>query len=81
MSKAGSDERRQIHPEMTILEVICRYRPTEKVFRKYDKEAGACLCCQALFESLQDVAQRYGLDLERLLADLEIVADIGEPNV
>ncbi len=32
------------------------------------------LCCQALFESLEEVAQRYGLDRKRLLADPEQAA-------
>ncbi len=62
---------------MTVLEVICQYRQTEEVFRKYDAAAGVCLCCQALFDSLSDVAGKYSLDLERLLADLEGVAREG----
>lgn len=32
------------------------------------------LCCQAIVESLEEVAQRYGLDPKRLLADLEQAA-------
>jgi imidazoleglycerol phosphate synthase glutamine amidotransferase subunit HisH len=68
----------QVTPEMTVLEVICRHRETEKVFRNYDTAAGVCLCCQALFDSLEELARKYGLDLERLLADLEGVAAKGE---
>ena len=68
----------QITPEMTVLEVICRHRETEKVFRNYDTAAGVCLCCQALFDSLEELARKYGLDLERLLAALEGVAAKGE---
>jgi hypothetical protein len=68
---------RRITSEMTVLEVICQYRQTEEVFRKYDAAAGVCLCCQALFDSLSDVAGKYSLDLERLLADLEGVAREG----
>ena len=63
-----------ICPEMTVLDVVSRYRQTEAVFKKYDKQAGECICCQALFESLQDMATRYRLDLERLLSDLNKVA-------
>ena len=59
---------------MTILDVDSRYRETEAVFGKYDEKAGVCLCCNALFEPLQDVAEKYGLNLEKLLADLETVA-------
>jgi hypothetical protein len=64
-----------ICPEMTVLDIISRYRKTENIFTKYDKQAGVCICCQALFESLQDVAEKYGLDLGKLLADLETVVD------
>jgi hypothetical protein len=64
----------RITPEMTILEVICQHRQTEEIFRKYDAAAGTCLCCQALFESLAEVARKYGLELEKLLADLEMAA-------
>jgi hypothetical protein len=56
-----------ITPEITILEVICQHRQTEEVFRKYDAAAGTCLCCQALFDFLAEVARKYGLELEKLL--------------
>ena len=67
-------ERRRITPEMTILDVVSGFRQTEQVFRRYDAEAGVCLCCQALFDSLKEAARKYGLDLKRLLADLEEAA-------
>jgi hypothetical protein len=60
-----------ITSEMTIFEILCQHRHTEKVFRQYAAAAGGCLCCQALFHSLEEVARRYGLDLNRLLDDLE----------
>jgi hypothetical protein len=62
-----------ISPDMTVLDVVSCHRETEAVFRKYDEQAGACICCDALFETLRNVSKRYGLDLERLLADLESV--------
>jgi len=67
----------RITPDMTVLEVVSRYRQAEDVFRKYDAAAGVCLCCQALFDSLSEVARKYSLDLARLLTDLEVVADRG----
>jgi len=63
-----------ITPEMTILEVLFQFRQTEQVFRRYDAAAGVCLCCQALFDSLEEVARKYGLDLPSFLADLEQAA-------
>ena len=61
----------QIHPEMTVLDIVSRYGKTEAVFKNYDKQAGVCICCQALFEPLSKVAVRYGLNLQKLMADLE----------
>jgi len=66
---------RAIQPDMTILDVVSRYRQAEAVFAKYDEKAGVCLCCEALFDSLHQIAERYGLDLEKLLADLNTVAN------
>jgi hypothetical protein len=61
---------------MTVLDVISKYRQTESVFKQYDQQAGECICCQALFESLQDVAAKYNLDLEELLTDLETTVNM-----
>jgi hypothetical protein len=64
-----------IHGAMTILDVVSRYRQAEAVFAKYDEKAGVCLCCEALFDPLHQIAERYDLDLEKLLADLNTVAN------
>ncbi|HOO91304.1 MAG TPA: hypothetical protein PLA74_10820 [Syntrophales bacterium] len=45
-----------LSPDTSVLDVISRFRQTERVFKKYDEIAGECICCQALFESLGDVA-------------------------
>ena len=74
MSSAGLEKENRICAEMTVLDVVSRYRQTEVVFAKYDEQAGDCICCQALFEPLRAVAAKYGLDLERLVADLETSA-------
>jgi len=65
-----------ILPEMTVLDVISKYKKTESVFKLYDKQACECICCQALFESLQNVAARYNLNLEKFLEELENAANI-----
>ena len=56
---------------MTILDVVSKYGKTVPVFQQYDKKAGVCLCCQALFYPLKEVAQKFGLNLSDLIADLE----------
>jgi hypothetical protein len=67
-----------ITPEMIILDVVSMYPKTEGMFKRYDEKAGVCLCCQALFEPLEDVAEKFGLDLEQMLSDLEKAANKGE---
>jgi hypothetical protein len=70
----SESERFRIHPDMTILDIISKYRQTEAVFKSYDEKAGVCLCCRALFETLKDTAKRYGLPLQELITDLETAA-------
>jgi hypothetical protein len=60
---------------MTLLEVVSQYRSTESIFRGYDEQAGECLLCQALFETVQGAAEKYHLDLDRLLDDLARAAN------
>jgi hypothetical protein len=77
MSTPGDESR--ITPEMLVLEVLSACRQTEGVFRKYEGEAGGCLLCHSLFDSLAEAAAKYGLDLARLLADLkQAVREAGE---
>lgn len=64
----------RIRPDMTVLDVVAAWEPTQKVFSSYDAQAGECICCNALFESLEAVARRYDLDLEKLLAELDKAA-------
>ena len=71
MSGNDTQKRHAVHADMTVLEVIDRFRQTEDVFRRYDDEAGVCLCCEALFESIGEMAEKYGLDLDQLICDLE----------
>jgi len=71
----------KIHAEMTVLNIVSKHRTVlnivskhrkpEAVFKNFDKKAGVCICCHALFEPLNKVALRYGLNLEELLEDLE----------
>ena len=59
-----------IQPEMTLLDIVSNYEKTIDIFHRYDEQAGVCLCCTALFERVQSVAETYQLDLKSLLDDL-----------
>ncbi len=62
-----------ITPDMTLLDIVHKYRETEPVIRARDEQAGICLLCQCLFETIGDVAEKYSLDLDKLLSELERV--------
>lgn len=64
-----------IKSDMTVLDIVSRYRSTEAVFKKWDSRAGECICCQALFDSVRQVADRYDLNLDRLMDELNEVAN------
>jgi hypothetical protein len=59
-----------IDPQMTVLDILSCHRKTEAVFKAWDRRAGECICCQALFDTLQQVADRYGLNLDQLVAEI-----------
>lgn len=61
-------------PEMTVLEIVGKWESTQAVFKKWDSLAGECICCNALFEPLKTAAEKYDLDLDALLNDLEKAA-------
>ena len=59
-----------VTPDMTILDVVSKYRSTDKIFKQYDEAAGVCICCEALFDPIKDVAVRFNLNLDRLMSEL-----------
>ena len=75
-----SNKPKIITPAMTILDVVSRYRETEAVFKRYDKLTGACLCCQSLFKTLQEVARHDGLNLNALILALEHCINAQNPE-
>ena len=76
----AAQELRCIGPEMTVLDIVSRHRRTETVFKTWDERAGECICCQALFDTVQQVAARYGLDLNQLVDELNSVASSSDEN-
>ncbi len=60
-----------ITAKMNLLEIVETIPRAEEIIRQYDEEAGCCLLCSNLFDSLEDVARTYSLDLNQILAKLE----------
>ena len=65
----------KITPDMTVLDIVGRFRSTEVVFKRHDRAVGECICCQSLFDPLKTVAEKYNLDLAQLIRELEAEAD------
>lgn len=63
----------KISPDMTVLDIVSGYKDTIDIFRSYDEQAGECICCASLFETLDKVAEKYGIELNKLLNDLNAV--------
>jgi hypothetical protein len=64
-----------IRPEMTVLDIVSRFRSTEKIFKQWDNKAGECICCNSLFDALQTVAAKYDINLATLMVELETAAE------
>ncbi|PLX99713.1 MAG: hypothetical protein C0622_10045 [Desulfuromonas sp.] len=60
----------KIKADMMILDIVDKFPGTEEILKAYDAEVGECICCCMLFETLETTAQKYELDLERLLNEL-----------
>ena len=58
---------------LTILDIVSAYPETETIFRRYDEQIGGCICCQSLFETVEQVAEKNNLDLVELLKALNLV--------
>ncbi|WP_020587618.1 hypothetical protein [Desulfobacter curvatus] len=59
-----------IEPGMTVLDIVSTYSATQDVFKRWDAKAGECICCNALFDPLETVAEKYNLDLTALVQEL-----------
>ena len=60
----------QITADMIVLNIVSLHPETENIFHSYDEQVGECICCQMLFDTLEDVAERYNLELMPLLIRL-----------
>jgi predicted DNA-binding ribbon-helix-helix protein len=56
---------------MSLLEIVETNPRAEEIIRQYDGEAGCCLLCNNLFDSLEDVARTYSLELMQIIAKLK----------
>lgn len=60
-----------LRADMTLLDILSEYRETETVFKSYDKLAGECICCNCLFDTLEQMVEKYRFDLAKIQEELE----------
>jgi iron-sulfur cluster repair protein YtfE (RIC family) len=65
-----NSKKENISPDMTVLDIVSKYSETVEIFKNYDKQAGECICCCSLFETLEEISEKYDIDLKKLLDDL-----------
>ncbi len=68
-----------ITSDTILLDIMSRWPATESVFRRYDEQAGVCICCTCLFDTVSHVASIFSLDLKAFL--LEIEKAVADSNV
>jgi hypothetical protein len=76
MTLSNHTDRNPVTPQMTLVEILSQWRASEAIFIAYEAQAGTCLRCHALFDTLEEAAQKYNLDLAKLVADLNALAQI-----
>jgi hypothetical protein len=74
MPQSNSIDPGPVTPKMTLVEIISQWRASEDIFKAYEAQAGTCLRCHALFLTLEEAAQKYNLDLTKLVAELNALA-------
>jgi hypothetical protein len=58
--------------KMSLLDIMHKWGGTEAVIKSYDNQAGTCLCCSHLFDSLESVCMRYKIPVDELIKKLEV---------
>jgi hypothetical protein len=48
-----------ITKDQAVLGVVEKYPATQVVFEQYDEQVGECICCNALFQTIEEVAAKY----------------------
>ena len=68
MAENKETNRRKITKEMSVQEILTKYPETISVFRRHGLHCIGCFA--AAFETLEQGALAHGLDIDKLLKDL-----------
>lgn len=59
-----------ITQKMTLLDIVEKYPETEEIFHEYDTVLGKCLLCNELFNSIENIVEKYELNLNEMIKRL-----------
>jgi len=62
-----------ITADATLLDIVSKWPATDTVFRRYDDVAGVCLCCNCLFDTVEEISKKYALDLSSIMREINDV--------
>ena len=52
--------------KMSLLDIMAEYNESEVIIKSYDDAAGTCLCCNHLFDSLEDVCRKFNISSDEI---------------
>lgn len=58
-----------ITKDQEVLGLVEKHPATQSVLEEHDEQVGECICCNALFQTIEEVAAKYSLNLEGFLED------------
>ncbi len=70
MGTKRSEKTFSVPLDTTLLDLVEKYETATEIFNRYNDQAGECILCHNLFESLKTVIEKYGLDEKTLLTEL-----------
>ncbi len=54
-----------------LIDIVYENPRTEEVFREYDQQTGTCVLCKHLFDTVDELAVQYDINLKELMVNLE----------
>lgn len=57
--------------KMTLLDIMSKWEKTEKIIKSYDETAKTCICCNNLFDTLEEVCIKYEIPQEEIIAKIK----------
>lgn len=56
--------------EMSLLDIMAKWENTQDIIKSYDSQAKTCLCCNHLFETLEQVCNQFQISKSEITKKL-----------